>query len=79
MDNGVVILEHVDLINVLKLLHAELLDGWLELLVLFHGVVVDNFLGSSLGTYVKLKSAIEQPIRRRLKHIKGIANDPKSP
>jgi hypothetical protein len=27
MDNGVVILEHVDLINVLKLLHTELLNA----------------------------------------------------
>ena len=55
VDNGVVILEHVDLINVLKLLHTELLDARLELLALFHGFVVDNLLGSSLGSCEKLK------------------------
>jgi hypothetical protein len=50
MNNGVVILEHVDFVNILERLHTELLDGGLEFLVLCNFGVVNNLLSSSLGS-----------------------------
>ena len=73
VDNGVVVLEHVDLFDVLEGLHAELLDLGLEFLVLVDFVVMDNFLGSSLGSYVKLKSEFEHQIGDETTGIKMVS------
>ena len=52
MDNSVVVLEHVDFINILELLHTELFDGCLDFLVLVDFLSgVNNLLGSSLSSY----------------------------
>jgi hypothetical protein len=52
MDNGVVVLEHVDFIDILKRLHTELFDGCLNFFIFVHFfLVVNNLLGSSLGSY----------------------------
>ena len=50
MDDGVVVSKHVHLIDVLQLLHAELLDGGLELLVFLDSLVVDDLLDSPLSS-----------------------------
>lgn len=50
MDNSVVVLEHVDFIDVLKSLHTELLDCGVQFLVLVDLFLVDNLLNSSLGS-----------------------------
>ena len=52
MDNGVVVLEHVDFIDILESLHTELFDGSLDFLILVHlWGAVNNLLGSSLSSY----------------------------
>jgi len=51
VNDGVVILEHVDFLDVLQLLHAELLNGRLQFLVHVDLLMVNNLLGPSLSAY----------------------------
>ena len=54
VNNSVVILEHVDLIDILELLHTELLEGCLKFLIFINLIlVVNNLFGSSLGSYTQ--------------------------
>ena len=50
VNDGVIVLEHVNFVDVLEGLHAEFLDSCLELLILVDGLVGHNLLSASLGT-----------------------------